>query len=252
MNRLFAALLLIGSPLCASEQLDLARTTLQEWVDVEKSISQEMQSWRNEEATTLDLIAIMEKESEALQAQLEELEMNASLSEDSRSELIEEESKVDELRDVVITFLLTMESSVKELKTWLPKPLTDKLQPFYSRIPKDPNTTSLGIAERMQTVIGILSSVHGFDGKISLSREIRELSDGNKGEIQALYLGLASAYYLAPNGADAGYGVPTADGWKWESAPELANKLKEAIAVYEGVEQEARFLALPIAMGGEG
>lgn len=250
MNRFLAILLFGISPLFGSEELDLARATLKEWVSVEKSISREKEAWRNKKATVLDLIAVFEKESEVLRGRIEATGDGLSISNSRRAELVEEEVGIDGLRDSIENFLGEMEAELHDLGPWLPKPLFEKLGPFYGRLPASSGKASLGIAERMQTVVGILSRVHKFDEKITLSHELRDLSDGKKGEVQALYLGLASAYYLAPSGADAGVGSPGLTGWQWESVPELADRIEEAIAVYEGRQQEAKFLPLPVEIRG--
>ncbi|MEM9159609.1 MAG: DUF3450 family protein [Verrucomicrobiota bacterium] len=243
---------LMTASMMGSNELELARTSLMEWVEVEKSISQESQSWIEKETTTLDLIAAMEKESEVLRERIEEMDAAATASDRTRAELVEKEATVDELQGLIKEFLPRMENELRSLRPMLPEPLSDKLQPFFGRLPLDSDRTTLGIAERMQTVAGILSTIQKFDEKITLALEMRDLADGETGEVQVLYLGLASAYYLSPNGEDAGLGRPTAAGWQWSSDPELAGRIEEAIAIYEGVQQEAKFLPLPLKLEGEG
>ena len=250
MNNFFVTLFLLAVPLSGSEELDLARATLKEWVEVEKSISLETQSWRSKEAVTLDLIVVFEKESEALRERIEEMAQMLIESDGRREELLEEMAALADSMKAIELFLGKMEGELWALNAWLPQPLLEKLSPFFGRLPKDSEKTSLGIAERMQTVVGILSSVHKFDESIILSREMRETGDGRRAEVKSLYLGLASAYYLAPNEADAGVGRPSANGWIWEPAPELAGRIGEAMAIHEGVQKEAEFLPLPVQIGG--
>lgn len=248
MNKIFTFSLFLAAPLMASEELDTARTALREWVDLEKSISQERETWRREEATMLDLIGALEKEGSILSGRIQEVNATLSQADSRRVELVEREASTDALREQASVFATKMEAELWGLRAWLPAPLSDKLQPFYSRLPANADKTSLGIAERMQTIVGILSTVHKFDEKITLSREMRELAGGDQAEVQVLYLGLASAYYLAPNRRDAGFGSPKESGWQWESDLDLAERIEEAIAIYEGVQQEAKFLPLPVEM----
>lgn len=240
----------IGVPLGASERLDAARTTLQEWVAVEKSISKEQNDWRLKEATLLDLIGVLEKESELLVEQNELAQVKLTTADGRRGELLEKESELLGHHEAIDAFLAKMEGEIREMRTQFPQPLSDKLDPFFQRLPKDSSNTTLGIAERMQTVVAVLSEVQKFDGVMTLSQELRELADGDLGEVRTLYLGLASAYYLSPEGGDAGVGYPSDAGWLWESRPELADTIEEAIAIYEGKVQEARFLPLPVSVKG--
>ena len=250
MNIFFVVLFFLAVPLFGSEELDLARANLKEWVEVEKSISLEKQSWRNKKEVMLDLIGVLEKESETLRRRIEEMGRVQSESDNRREELLKKEASLADSIEAIELFLGKMESQMWALSAWLPQPLLQKLEPFFGRLPNDSEETSLGVAERMQTVVGILSSVHKFDERIILSREIRETRDGDRGEFKSLYLGLASAYYLAPNGASAGVGRPSANGWLWEPAPELADRIEEAMAIHEGIQKEAEFLPLPVRIGG--
>ncbi|HAT60241.1 MAG TPA: hypothetical protein DCS60_05645 [Opitutae bacterium] len=250
MKLLAAALFFLAVPLFGSEVLDLARANLKEWVKVEKSISLEKHAWRNKKEVMLDLIGVLEKESEALRSRLEEIGRQQGESNNLREELLKKEASLADSIEAIELFLRKMEGQVWALSAWLPQPLVQKLEPFFGRLPKESEETSLGVAERMQTVVGILSSIHKFDERIILSSEIRKTGDGSRGEFKSLYLGLACAYYLAPNGASAGVGRPSANGWLWEPAPELADRIEEAMAIHEGIQKEAEFLPLPVRIGG--
>ena len=62
MRIFFVAFFCLAVPSFGSEELDLARANLKEWVKVEKSISLEKQSWRSKKEVILDLIGVLEKD----------------------------------------------------------------------------------------------------------------------------------------------------------------------------------------------
>ena len=49
---------------------------------------------------------------------------------------------------------------------------------------------------------------------------------------------------MAPRG-EAGVGRPTADGWKWQSAPSAANRILMALEIIQGKHIPA-FVPLPV------
>jgi hypothetical protein len=144
-------------------------------------------------------------------------------------------------------FLVKMESGLRRLKSRLPEPLQEELAPVYQRLPKNAEESTLGLGERMQSVVSLLTKIREFDTKISLSESIRELS-GSDVEVsfRTLWIGLGQAYYLAPN--DAGYGMLGADGWEWHSQPEIASAIQECIALVEGRSTEPKLIDLPVVL----
>ena len=230
----------------ADERLDRTRSAVSEWVAVEQTISHELLAWKEKEASLKDLISVVAGEIEGLESQLEENRKFSSAADERRAELVKQRDEIEKSAQLIRKFLTKMEARVRVLKAQLPQPVQEKLEPFYQRIPVDASKTSLGIAERMQTIVGILSTVQKFDRLVTVAEEVKPLADGSSGEVKTIYLGLGAAYYLAAGGADAGVGVPGKDGWVWESQPELAKAIQETIAIAEGTSQEARFVPLPI------
>lgn len=228
-----------------SEALSSVRSLVQEWVDLEKTASKESVDWSEEKKHLRDLIQATGKEVQSLEKEVLLLEQNSNQAVEKRKLLLSKQDALKENTKLLKNFLLKMEKEVIALKSQLPKPLLDKLSPFYQRIPTDPEVTSIGMAERMQTVVGILSVVQKFNNQVTLSDEIKELKSGQKGEVRTLYLGLGVAYYLATSGEDAGVGYARSGGWEWISKPELASAIHDAIRIADNVQQEARFVSLP-------
>ncbi len=242
-------LLPVLSAAASPEALKSARSAVKEWAATEKAISREAAEWSGREQLLRDLIEVAGQRIERLQAELEEGEERLSASEEARAELLDREEAVDLEAGRIEDFLVGLEAQLKALRPRLPEPLDEELGPMYQRIPSDPEESSLGLGERMRTVVSLLSRIRQFDGKLTLAESLRTLPGSEEAaSVRTLYLGLGQAYYLAPD--DAGYGTPGPEGWVWESEPRLEKAVREVILLTEGGAQEPKFIDLPVALDG--
>jgi hypothetical protein len=95
-------------------------------------------------------------------------------------------------------------------------------------------------------VLGILNEVNKANSEIAVNYEVHELADGKPSEVQAIYVGLAQAYYVNARG-DAGIGNPSADGWKWEPTKAIAGEVLMALEILQG-KQSPAFVPLPVKL----
>ncbi len=245
----FIALLLPSAVMCrADERLADAREAVSQWVAVERTISREAAAWREKRENVKDLISVAQKEIQALQTQIAKSRETTTDADARRSELIGMQERLSKTIAAIAAFLKPTERRLRELKKRLPAPLQQKLAPYYKRLPANPDTTSLGIAERMQTVIGILTEIQKFDTVVTVVETVRELADGTSGEVRTIWFGMGAAYYVSAGGKDAGVGMPGNEGWTWNSQPELADAILEALNAAEGRARETGFTPLPVAI----
>jgi hypothetical protein len=101
------------------------------------------------------------------------------------------------------------------------------------------------VAERYQSVIGILNEVNKFNGEITVRSEMRALPDGTTAEVTAVYLGIGQGFYVTGGGKIAGVGLPTKEGWSWTPANEAALEIAKAVAILKD-ERVAEFVRLPV------
>jgi hypothetical protein len=250
MKRLtFLALLsaYISVASASPEALVDVRTTIGEWAKAEKAISRESLQWQEERVLLDDLLTVAGKRVAKLEAIIQEYEGFVSTADVQRLKLLDQSERVAADIQQIEAFLVKMESGLRRLKSRLPEPLQEELAPVYQRLPKNAEESTLGLGERMQSVVSLLTKIREFDTKISLSESIRELS-GSDVEVsfRTLWIGLGQAYYLAPN--DAGYGMLGADGWEWHSQPEIASAIQECIALVEGRSTEPKLIDLPVVL----
>lgn len=241
----FLSLLL---PASGSVALESARNVVKEWVATESALSNEAVQWEATEVLLGDLIKITQAEIATLNESLQKIEATATHADDVRADLVTEQQRLQTARRQISKFLANIEPKLSTLKPALPEPLVTQLAKLFQRIPNDPAKTTLGIAERMQTVVGILNTINKFDRAITVHEEIRTLGDGSQGEVETVYVGLGAAYYRTRSGDDAGYGHAGINGWQWNSQPELSAAISEVIAIAGNSTQEARFIALPVEL----
>lgn len=242
---LAASALVIGSP----EPLETARSTVKEWAATEKAISREAAEWSGRELLLLDLIEVAGQRIARLEAELEKGEATLSASDEERAKLLDREAAVAEEAAKIENFLADLEAQLRALRPQLPAPLDEELAALFQRIPADPAAATLGLGERMRTAVSLISQIRRFDGKLTLAESLKVLPGQEEAvSVRTLYIGLGQAYYLAPE--DAGYGTPGAEGWGWQSAPELRKAVREVLTLAEGGVMEPKFVDLPVALGG--
>ncbi len=234
-------------PAGAAAELEEVRDSVSRWVEVESTLSREAIAWKEKRALLEDLLAVTGAEVEALKGQLTATESLVDEAQKRRLELGAQRDRDALLASDVEAFLGEFENRVRELAGRMPQPLLKKLERTLARLPSDSQESTLGIAERMQTVIGILTEIQRFDSTVTTSDELLEDGDGQTREIQTLYFGLGAAFFVTPDGEEAGVGRATAEGWTWTPQSDLAKEVQAALAMATGTSREARFLSLPVA-----
>lgn len=245
---LFFACNAFASDMFTVESVTSTRNTLREWITVEKAISAEAAKWSEKQMLLQDLLNVTEAEIKTLESSISELESTRTAADETRKQLLIERENLNKNHAIIQTFLETIEPKLKIIKQRLPHTLKEKLASFYQKLPEKPHETNLGIAQRMQTVIGILTAIRQFDRTITVTNELQILDNGIQGEVRSVYIGLGAAYYYTLSGKDAGIGYPGDQGWIWESQPSLRSEIEEVIAIAEQSTSEARFIALPISL----
>ena len=224
--------------------LDDTRTVMTKWIETQQIIARERNEWHQGREILKGRIELVAKETEQLEERIKEAEASVAESNRKRDELAAERDQLKAATATLADVVTAMETRVKALAAVVPDSVRAKLQPLYQRIPADPATTKVSVAERFQNVLGSLNELNKANSEISVNYEVRTLPDGTSAEVQALYVGLAQAYYVSPRG-DAGIGRPSPEGWKWESTPAARDHILEAIEILQGKQMPA-FVPLPV------
>ncbi|MFT5499270.1 MAG: hypothetical protein ACI9TH_004685 [Kiritimatiellia bacterium] len=222
------------------------RTITREWVTVEQAISREAAEAERTRVLLTDRIAVLEAERQRLQTAQATHATRTVEADREREALVLQEADASSVHAELSDFLLRTEGRVKQLRKRLPLSLSEKLAHRYQRIPADSASTDRGLAERLQTVMAILSNIQSFNDSITVVAEVKALGDQAEAEVTTVYIGLGQAYYLSAR--DAGYGYPGADAWTWISQPALKPAIKKAIATAEDRTANPGFISLPVAL----
>jgi len=233
-----------NTPADAASPVDSGRAALAKWVETQQIISAEKKEWQQGKEILQARIDLVKGEIAAVDEKLKEQRTEGSETVGKLADLDHESARLHEAGKALAGWATELETGLNVLQPQLPEPLQAKLEPLYGRMPKDPKSTMVSLAERFQNVVGILNEVNKFNGEITMVNEVRPIADGKPAEVRTIYVGLAQAYYLSAGG-EAGFGRPTAEGWRWEPARDMAPAINEAVEILQNKAKPA-FVRLPV------
>ncbi len=231
----------------AAEQPDLPKTrsTLEQWVEFRKLISEEQSLWRAERESIVSSIDLIKSEMERLDADMKRLDEGETEADKERGRLVDENNALKQAASSVVTVIAELEARVVELHDMFPIELKNRVLPLYTRIPRKGHSTRAGTGERLQNVVGILSQVEQFNRTITLSKEMQKMPSGETAQVKTIYLGLGVGFFVNESGTYGGILTPAKGGWLVTERRDLAPEIRRAIGVYEG-DVLATFVPLPV------
>jgi Protein of unknown function (DUF3450) len=247
------ALVFFASPSPAEEgvdgvaskpSLEEAKLVMGKWIETQQIISKERNDWQQGKEILTGRTKIVSDEITALEQKIAAAQSSVQETDAKRAEMVAEADRLKAVTETLVTSVASMESEVRTLLRSTPEPVRVRLKPLEERIPTDPANPRSTAAERYQNVLGILNEINKANNDISVNYEVHNLADGRPAEVQAIYIGLAQAYFISASG-DAGIGRPTADGWTWEPATQLSGDLLKTIEIIQGKHVPA-FVPLPV------
>jgi hypothetical protein len=230
----FGCLFLLLSPNYVAA--DDARSTLEQWLGTRRVESRERADWTVERELLNDSKQFLDAERERLKELLADLAERQDAVQAERMELGSEREAINATAAIIEAALPELEQQLLRLAKGFPAPLREQVGPLLRRVPANGANSHLGIAERLQNIVGILGEADKFNGTLTLTREIRDEGDSDipPGEVRTLYIGLSMAYFVDGSGRRAGMGFPGPDGWQWQSADAHATAIRELMDDYEG------------------
>lgn len=234
-----------GSLLWAAESpVTAARDTLAQWVQTRQLISKTRTDWESDKEMLGQTKALFERELAAVAEQMGKLSTNSTVADAERRKAEAELAQHAESLDKSKVLVAELETEVRGLLPLLPPPLKATTQPWVSRLPADSANTKAGVVERFQTVVGLLNEVDKFNNAITVANDKQPNAKGDQVSVDVIYLGLGIAYFVDAAGEVAGLGSPSPTGWQWKLQPDIAPKVRDAIAIYRS-QKAAEFLGLP-------
>ncbi|NUP94590.1 MAG: DUF3450 family protein [Planctomycetaceae bacterium] len=227
------------------EGLDEARGALERWVETRKVITQEERDWTLGKELLTDRIALVQREIDGLKGRIGEAQGSIQEADRKRDELVAQNEKLKEASGKLAALVASLEARTLALLARSPEPIAERVKPLSQRLPKAGETTKASLSERFQNVVGILNELNKFQREVTVTSEVRQLTDGTSAEVTVLYIGVSCAFYASADGRAAGLGNSTATGWEWQPANERAADILKAIAVFRN-ESVAEFVQLPL------
>lgn len=248
LGLLFAGLALTP-PLFAAEvgAVSTARDLFKDYIELRKLIGEESASWASQKISLADMVAVLKLEHEQLEAAIETLSGSATSADQKRAELNAQLEAGRALSTAFNATIADFEAQVKAIAARLPQPLVEELRPLLARLPENPAATRLSYSQRLQSLIGIMAQTDKFNSDIKYVSAVQTVG-GESIEVQTLYFGLGAALYTDATGKHAGFGSPTADGWKWTPAsPEVAPSIVSALDIYLS-RKSPSFVSVPLQL----
>lgn len=228
-----------------AESIEQATKIIEKWVDTQRIISKEKQEWQLAKEMLNERVKLVESEISSLREKIQEAEKNIAEADKKRAEMVEENQKLKDASVVLGDIIAPIENKTSHLITKLPDPIADRIKPLSQRLPQDPNNVKQSISERYQNIVGILNEVDKFNREMSLTSEVRNLSDGSSVEVAAMYIGIGQAYFVSANQTVAGIGTAIDNKWVWIEDNQPAKDIADAISIMKN-EKVAEFIKLPL------
>jgi hypothetical protein len=240
-----AAALLAAEVAPEQQTPDTARGLLSKWVQTQQIIAKEQKDWEQAQEILKSRIELLKAEVAQVHGKRDEIRTTSKETGTKSSEMNTQETELKSAGRQLAATVKDLESDVRHIHESLPDPARARVAPLYARMPLDPDTTNISLAERFQNVVGIFNELGKINGEITLANEVRTLADGKPSEVQVVYLGLGQAYYVS-SGGEAGIGRPGSNGaWEWQADKSLAPQVMEAVAILNS-KAKPRFIQLPV------
>ena len=248
MSRLATSLTAAATepPATTSASIDETKSVVGKWVATQELIFKERKAWEREKDLLQSRMELIDKEATDLERKLAESRKVLGDLNAKRGVAQSDKREFTGLGGLLAARVSDLEGKVRTIQRMLPDPAKEKVDALFRRIPSDPASTSVSVAERYQNVLGILDAVNKMNGEITLATEVRALSDGKPSEVKTVYVGLGQAYFISARD-EAGIGRPGPDGWVWQPANELSRDINVVIQVLQN-QTKPLFVSLPVTI----
>jgi hypothetical protein len=231
-----------------SDTLTTLEALVAEWSQLRLNITDEQRSWDERKKQLHAEIALLRKEKDALEEEINQ----ATLAEESfkadRLEALRDKERLSLMLDGLPVLIDSAEASLRAWPDRLPPPLREPLESAFRPLMRDSTQgRTLTDAARLQRVVALYTEIEKLQHDIHVVKEVLTMPDGSRKEADVCYLGLARAFAVSPDYAWAAVGSPSAQGWHWEQRREIADRVREAISIFNR-EQTATLVELPLAV----
>lgn len=247
LPRLLLPLCALGLPAqqTTAEAIAKTQTALEKWVETRGLLSKEQRDWVAGREALQARMDVVRREIDSLRERIARAEQDIVEADKKRQALLAENEQRKGVTTVLTDLVAGLEQRTLALLPALPEPLRERVKVLSQRLPAAGETSKQSLGERWMNVIGVLNDIGKWNREVTVTSELRSLSDGSSVEVAVLYAGIGQGWYAATNGKVAGVGTVVGGTWQWQPANELAAPILQAIAVWKN-EQVAAFVRLPV------
>ena len=182
-------------------------------------------------------------ENAKLKAEIERLRKQKHLLIEEKQKLAAEQQQFHEKREACLKTLSPAEQALEAKRQQLPQSLAETMLP-----PLDNDNP----AARLRRFLESIDGIRDFDQQLQKPvPTILTGPDGIQREFQLLYLGLSTAYAVAPEAKIAGFGIRQNGDWEWHWRQDYFPAVAQAIEISSGKRPPA-LLPLPVTIKGDG
>ncbi len=249
-NILLVAFMFLPALPLPGEETDIGRLEglVAQWVRLRAETAAEKRVWREQEARLSEEIALHEKEKADLEAIIADARQTSSEADAERAKLRTRKGELQAAHDALLPILDRAEAAARGWAALVPVSLRGELKEAFARLPRThQEATRLTLSRRLQIVVAFYTSLESLQNSVHLVKEMLSTADGERREMDVLYLGLGRGFAVSPDGSWAAAGTPGTDGWTWQADAALAPDVRRAIGVYQR-RIPAAFVPLPLAV----
>lgn len=244
------ALLLLPGLLPAAEpakvSVDDLDSLVGRWMDLRTTIADEKRAWQARKSQWKLEIQLLTTEKQKLQKDMEASNRSASSVEKDRAGTLKRKESLETLRKALQPLLDRSEARLHVWQRVIPDSLSAPLAKGFAALPTTTaQAETQAFSERAQRITALYSQIESLQHGLHTTSELLGTGEGQRRQVNVLYLGLARGFAVSPDLQWAAVGIPTAKGWTWSSRPVLAQAVQMAIDVVNQKET-ARLVNLPL------
>ena len=230
----------------AAQSLPSLETLVGEWSQLRVAIADEQRTWQAQEKQWRSEIALLKQEESALRSEIESAAAVETSSEAERLDVALDQERLALVLGGLPPLLARAEQDLRAWPARLPPPMREPLEPAFQRLPdNDDDAAAQSVAARLQTIVALYSEIERLQQGLHTGKEVLAMPDGSRREMDVFYVGLARGFAVSGDDTWAGVGTPSHSGWTWEARPEIAARVRRAVAVSRR-ELPAELVDLPL------
>ncbi len=223
----------------AVNENDVAKELIRQWIDTEKLLSDEQETWKREKAHISELLGLYEQELKLLN---EELAVVPSVElDDEKKQKLEKQIQLDdEKRKQLRTFLIRQKPRILALVKKFPEPLQEQISETVEVL--NSSDADGSARDLLMPMLSVVEAGNSFNAGVYRTSQKIEV-DSDEWQAEVMYLGLGRAYFWV--GEKAGIGSPTSTGWQWKRDDAKLEEIKKGMSVFDKTTQP-QLIKLPL------